>query len=425
MDAGINIALEALCSAICLLLMFFFLLERENPSRIDKYLVTMLTFNVIGLVADMSSYTFMGEPEHITLLYLVKNIAYLAGFFLYGIYIEYTTEYIGVYGPIPKFVRSAGTGMALFFQILIFLQFFTHYIFEVTGEGYFVRGRQAWICDVGVICLLLFMIGMCFVYRKTLGKANYIPLATFAALPTVITILPVSVKSSALVFVASTLALLVVYSTIHKDTVKRLQNTETELATARLNLVMSQIRPHFMYNSLTAIAQLCTIDPKRAQKATIDFSNYLRGNLDSVNYTQPIPFSQELKHIKTYLSLELMRFDDILSVDYDIETEDFMVPALSVQPLVENAVKHGICKKRDGGTVMIKTRENSDAFIVEVRDNGAGFDINKPLSDEKSHIGVSSVRSRIEAMMGGRLEINSEVGVGTVSTLTIPKSSMK
>lgn len=202
---------------------------------------------------------------------------------------------------------------------------------------------------------------------------------------------------------------------------RELKSTEDKLEEARLNLMFSQIRPHFMYNSLTAIAQLCTIDPKRAQRATIDFSNYLRGNLDSVNYTQPIPFSQELKHLKTYLSLEILRFDDKLNVEYDIETEEFLVPVLSVQPLVENAVKHGICKKNDIGTVKVSAKETEDAYIVEVKDDGVGFDPNEPLDDGKSHIGVSSVRSRIESMMGGKLEIESEVGVGTRSVLTIPK----
>ncbi len=421
MDASTNIALDALCSIICLLLMFFFLLNREKPSRIDKYLVTMLTFNVIALVADMSSFTFMGNPKHTILLYIVKTFAYLAGFLLYGIYIEYTAEYISVYGPISNKYRFFGTGMALFFQILIALQLFIHYLFTVDEDGNFVRGKGAWICGIGAIFLFIFMMFMCLKFRKQLGRLNCISLLIFAGLPTFVTIIPSTTKNTSLIFVASTLALLVVYSTIHKDTVKKLQSTETELAATRLNLVMSQIRPHFMYNSLTAIAQLCTIDPKRAQKATIDFSNYLRGNLDSVNYTQPIPFSQELKHLKTYLELELMRFEDILNVEYDIETEDFMVPALSVQPLVENAVKHGVCKKRDGGTVKIITKETSEEYIIEIRDDGVGFDINKPLSDEKSHIGVSSVRSRIEAMLGGSLEIESEVGVGTVSTLRIPK----
>lgn len=421
MNAGINIALEALCIVICLLIMFFFLLERNETSRIDKYFVAMLTINILALISDMSSFTFEGNPKAIQLLYLVKMLSYLSGYMLFGIYIEYITEYLSMYKPVPKMVRYIGTGLAFVFQILVFLQTFTHYLFTVDENGYYVRNNQTWICESGTMVLFAFLLFLSVKYRKYLDAGIIVSLLTFALLPTAATVAQIFTRNTAFVFVFTTLSLLVVYSTIHKETIKRLQSTETELAAARLSLVMSQIRPHFMYNSLTAIAQLCTIDPKRAQQATIDFSNYLRGNLDSVNYTRPIPFTQELKHLKTYLALELMRFEDSLNVKYDIAVEDFLVPALSVQPLVENAVKHGICKRRDGGTVTISTRETEDAFIVEVRDDGVGFDVNKPLSDEKSHIGVSNVRSRVESMMGGSLTVESEVGVGTVSTLTIPK----
>jgi LytS/YehU family sensor histidine kinase len=327
-----------------------------------------------------------------------------------------------MYGHVPRKLTMIGTGIALVYEILMVVELFRHYLFIVDDAGYYVKSPVIWVVSgSGTFLLFCFLIFILIWARNMLETSLLISLLSFAALPTIAGIVQLITKNTALVYVGVTLSLLVVYSTIHKDTVNKLESAKNELEEARLNLMFSQIRPHFMYNSLTAIAQLCTIDPKRAQRATIDFSNYLRGNLDSVNYTQPIPFSQELKHLKTYLSLELMRFDDKLSVEYDIETEDFLVPVLSVQPLVENAVKHGICKKRDGGTVKISTRETEDSYIVEVADDGAGFDPNAPLDDSKSHIGVSSVRRRIESMMGGTLEIVSEVGVGTHSVLTIPK----
>ncbi len=422
MDASTNIALEVFCIIISFLIMIFFLLERAKTSRIDKYFIVMLTVNIVALTADMSSFTFEGNPNCIALLYFVKVLTYFCGYALFGMYIEYTTEYIGMYGHVPRKLTMIGTGIALVYEILMVVELFRHYLFIVDDAGYYVKSPVIWVVSgSGTFLLFCFLIFILVWARNMLETSMLISLLSFAALPTIAGIVQLITKNTALVYVGVTLSLLVVYSTIHKDTVNKLESAKNELEEARLNLMFSQIRPHFMYNSLTAIAQLCTIDPKRAQRATIDFSNYLRGNLDSVNYTQPIPFSQELKHLKTYLSLELMRFDDKLSVEYDIETEDFLVPVLSVQPLVENAVKHGICKKRDGGTVKISTRETEDSYIVEVADDGTGFDPNAPLDDSKSHIGVSSVRRRIESMMGGTLEIVSEVGVGTHSVLTIPK----
>ena len=110
--------------------------------------------------------------------------------------------------------------------------------------------------------------------------------------------------------------------------------------------MVSQIRPHFMYNALSSIAALCKLDPDTAYDATITFSDYLRGNMDSLKQTAPIPFEKELEHLKKYLHIEKMRFGNKLNIVYDICATDFEIPQLTVQPLAENAVKHGISKKK-------------------------------------------------------------------------------
>ena len=185
--------------------------------------------------------------------------------------------------------------------------------------------------------------------------------------------------------------------------------------------MVSQIQPHFLYNSLTSIAMLCTKDPKRARTATINFADYLRGNMNSLKERNPVPFKQELAHLKKYLMLEEMRFGDLLHIEYDIQCSDFLIPQLSVQPLVENAVKHGVGMKEDGGTVTISTRETDDSYLVEVRDDGVGFDPSVPKNDGRSHVGMENVRSRLKEMVNGRVEITSEPGKGTTAVIIIPK----
>ena len=117
---------------------------------------------------------------------------------------------------------------------------------------------------------------------------------------------------------------------------------QKELYEARVSIMTSQIRPHFMYNALTSIAMMCTIDPPAAQEATVTFAKYLRENMDSLKQNSPVPFSQELDHLKKYLYIEKLRFQNKLNIEYDITVTDFVLPLLSVQPLVENAVKHGV-----------------------------------------------------------------------------------
>ena len=199
------------------------------------------------------------------------------------------------------------------------------------------------------------------------------------------------------------------------------EHMQKELYEARVAIMVSQIQPHFLYNSLTSIAMLCTKDPKRARTATINFADYLRGNMNSLKERNPVPFKQELAHLKKSLMLEEMRFGDLLHIEYDIQCSDFLIPQLSVQPLVENAVKHGVGMKEDGGTVTISALETADSYRVEVKDDGVGFDPSVPKNDGRSHVGMENVRSRLKEMVNGRVEITSEPGKGTTAVIIIPK----
>jgi signal transduction histidine kinase len=201
----------------------------------------------------------------------------------------------------------------------------------------------------------------------------------------------------------------------------RYQQIQKELYEAKVNVMVSQIQPHFMYNALTSIAVMCELEPKTAKEATITFAKYLRGNMDSLKQTAPVPFAQELEHLKKYLYIEKLRFDDLLNIEYDIQTTDFRLPMLSIQPLVENAVKHGVGMKEDGGTVKISTRETDTAYEVIIRDDGVGFDTNIHKNDERSHIGMQNTKKRLRDMCGGEVKIESVVGEGTTVTIILPK----
>ena len=202
----------------------------------------------------------------------------------------------------------------------------------------------------------------------------------------------------------------------------RYQQMQKELYEAKVGVMVSQIRPHFIYNALTSIAMMCTIDPETAQEATVTFADYLRGNMDSLNQSKPVPFTTELEHLKKYLYIEKMRFDDLLNVEYDIQTVDFQLPLLSIQPLVENAVKHGVGMKEDGGTVTIATKETDTAYEVIIKDDGVGFDPEAPKEDDgRSHVGMENTKKRLHDLCGARVEITSVIGEGTTAKVILPK----
>lgn len=203
------------------------------------------------------------------------------------------------------------------------------------------------------------------------------------------------------------------------------QAMELKLQESHISIMLSQIQPHFLYNTLNSIYHLCETNPMRAKSMVNSFSEYLRNNLSSLEETGLISFETELSHINTYLDIERVRFEDTLEIEYDIKCVDFSLPVLTVQPIVENAVKHGTSKKRGGGRVTIATFEDKENYIVKVSDTGCGFDPEMPRDDGKRHVGIANVRQRLSNMCNGSLTIESEIGVGTVATIKIPKGGKK
>ena len=206
----------------------------------------------------------------------------------------------------------------------------------------------------------------------------------------------------------------------HQASIKN-QKIKAELENSRITVMLSQIQPHFLYNSLTSVMDLCDSNPKQAKAAIADFADYLRGNLSSLKTENLISFGTELEHIETYLRLEKLRFMDELEIVYDIQSKDFMLPALSVQPLVENAVKHGVGKKVGGGTVTIHTSETENEYIICVTDDGVGFTEGEYADDGSTHVGLENIRKRLNMMIHAELQMESKIGEGTKACIVIPK----
>ena len=194
---------------------------------------------------------------------------------------------------------------------------------------------------------------------------------------------------------------------------------EAELKERRVAIMLSQIQPHFIYNTLGTIERMCLKDPQKANELVRNFSLYLRGNFSELDSVTPIRFREELKHVEHYANIEKVRFPD-MTIEYDVETTEFVLPALSVQPLVENAIKHGLMRLETGGTVVIRSYETPTHFCVEVKDDGVGFDPSLPM-DEKKHVGLRNIRGRLQAMVDGDLILESQPGVGTKAVIMIPK----
>ena len=229
---------------------------------------------------------------------------------------------------------------------------------------------------------------------------------------------------SLIVYAAIAIAL-IMYVVIVQNQAERYYRQEAENANLKVDIMLNQIQPHFLYNALSAIQDLCRSDPAQAEAAVVKFSRYLRGNMDSLRTERAIPFELELKHTKIYLELEQMRFEDKLTVRYDIRCKDFELPPLSLQPIVENAVRHGVRGNADGaGVVIVATREYPNRYEVSVTDDGPGFRPANPLEGGQGpHIGINNVCRRLSRICGGRMKIVSASGRGTTVVIAIPKAN--
>ena len=194
-----------------------------------------------------------------------------------------------------------------------------------------------------------------------------------------------------------------------------------ELTESRVSTMMSQIRPHFIYNTLGSIEQLCSIDPPKAGELVHNFAKYLRGNFRELDNPKPILMSQEMEHVRHYISIENVRFPD-MTFTFEMNSDDFHIPALTVQPIVENAIKHGLMKLQKGGKIRVVSYQTDTDYCVMVEDDGVGFDADV-LLDERKHVGIRNIRGRLKAMVNGTLEINSSKGVGTTVLIKIPKEA--
>ena len=192
-----------------------------------------------------------------------------------------------------------------------------------------------------------------------------------------------------------------------------------QLAESRISTMMSQIRPHFIYNTLGSIEQLCKLDPPMAGELVHNFAKYLRGNFGELDNPKPILMSQEMEHVRHYISIENVRFPD-MTFTFEMNSEDFHIPALTVQPIVENAIKHGLMKLPKGGTIRVVSYETDANYHISVIDDGVGFDTSA-LQDDRKHVGLRNIRERLKVMVNGTLAIESREGEGTKVHITIPK----
>ena len=380
--------------------------------------VTLFLFDGSNLAGQL----MRGQPGAVFRagLYVSNFIEFLSPVVL--VYI--VTVYL-LYLVDPK--RERITMRTLFFAlvaantILLIISQFTGLYYVIDGDNVYHRSGAYALSYILPLVMMGADISLLVKEKDRLSEKEILAFSLYFVIPVAAMLLQLFIYGVYPIVFATIVAAFTMYVFILSDETERYSRQVEENAGLRGEIMLSQIQPHFLYNSLGAIRRLCRSDQEAAE-AIGRFASYLRGNMESITRREPIPFTTELEHTRAYLDLEQLRFGEDLRVVYDLETTDFLVPALSLQPLAENAVRHGVRGKESGrGIVTITTREREDRFLVTVADDGPGFDPRTRPEDGQAHIGLDNVRERLRRMSGGTLDIVSSPGKGTRVTMTLPK----
>ena len=418
----------------------------------------------IGMVLMLISIVFLGIALFSTLIHVKSSkLIWLIGLMVLfaGLYFSYRAEGIHFHSEsIVSNTTILGASMMfymLFLSLLITCLLKTMkkvsniaVILLGTANALFfilpiitdVRFYDTWSWWAVVQLVVNTVIAICLVREICVSKTKerwlyigaFFPLCAFAAdvLGTKIAIWKGGVISQYVFIVLLAVAAIMVLKFIPSNinAVAKAKELETEkivlnaeLAESRISTMISQIRPHFIYNTLGSIEQLCKLDPPKAGDLVHNFAKYLRGNFGELDNPKPILMSQEMEHVRHYINIENVRFPD-MTFTFEMNSDDFHIPALTIQPIVENAIKHGLMKLPRGGTIHVVAYETDTDYCISVVDDGVGFDTGV-LIDERKHVGLRNIRERLKVMVNGKLEIESTIGVGTKVLVTIPKEVSK
>jgi len=420
--------------------------EYFDSARIFSYTLAALDLALILQLVQMSfavwSDSYISKRERrilliISLLVLSLiiqgHLDFLIGIDVFGSNKAFLATVVSVYGYICRpivivlfilMTDQAGRIMPAWIlcginAVIHMTAFLSSIAISFDSSGRFHRGPLGYTCFVISFILLVYLLILSVrIFKSNRNIEMFIPLFITAVIfitcgidLTTAASLPVSFLMCAI-----TSGSVFYYLWLHLKFAR--EHERSLLAESRIQIMMSQIQPHFLYNTLASIQALCATDPPKAAKTVEMFADYLRQNLESLGDSELIPLNKELEHSRIYTQIELLMFP-MIKIEYKINDSSFMLPALTIQPLIENAIRHGVRGIKDP-KVTVSTFRNDDHHIVVIEDNGRGFDSSDPANTGGKHIGIRNVRERLEKMCLGSLDVFSSPGKGCRVTIKIP-----
>lgn len=407
------------CGAMTLLMVLGLVLAVAMPG-IDRWSKRFFTILFIILLVNMITYVAELLVFEIPSMLLMDQIAAYVGSLMPSALMPLLAVYLlhcgGEDWRGSKLFYSMVVPWCVYF-ILLNISQFVPWFYYYTPDNHFYRGDWYPLSLVPLVLMMVFNLAAMIRRRDQLPRQIYYALLLYLLPLTVAVLVHMFVSVYLLIFIGISLCAFSMFGIILLDEINQNMRQQREIARQQASIMMLQMRPHFIYNTMTSIYYLCDQDPRKAQQVTLDFTTYLRKNFTAMASENTIPFSEELAHTQAYLAVEHAQFEDALVVDYDAPHTQFRLPPLTLQPIVENAVKHGMDPDSDPLRISIRTRETEGGSEITVEDNGPGYE---PAQDNEPHIALANIRQRLKMMCGGALQILPRQGGGTMVRVTIP-----
>ena len=405
--------------------------EKWSRRFFRNYFIVLFTACLLGLIE--MSFLFYSPPRGV--LYLVmflESLFYSMPLLMLTVYLLHCCgENIRKSKLLHAAVGLYASCLLLFAGSMFFDDFYL-----ITPDLQYYRGPLYPIITLPMISIILLNLAGVLRRRNRLSHKTYVSFLA-AILPiTVALLVHLFVDVFPLIDICIVISGLAMHSLIASDQIEQdmrcqkeilqqqqeITRQQCEIANQHASILVLQMRPHFIYNTMTSIYCLCSQDPEKAQQVVMDFTTYLRKNFNALASAEPIPFTSELEHTRAYLAVEQVQYPQSLFVEYDTPHTFFRVPPLTLQPIVENAVKHGRDPYAGPLRISIQTRKTASGSEITVSDNGRGF---VHADNGEPHIALKNIRQRLEIMCGGHLAITPNEGGGTVVTVTIPAAPDK
>ncbi|MBQ6677696.1 MAG: histidine kinase [Clostridia bacterium] len=410
----LNAGVDLFCAVLTAIL-YAVTLTQKARSRATVYFRRMLLVSFVMTSLHTVALLFFADKGIV--FNILEACSFASFFVLMGTFTKYVCIVCGADDTFYRGLTFVCYGLCTVGMIVWVVTCFFPFLYDVQAQAYVTHGAVYFLVQSVNILVIAADIFILIANRKALTKTELVVLALLPLLPLLSFLFALLFPGLQSLYLLIFVSFFINYLRVSSVLEQRLLDQEKKMETYRLRSTLERIKPHYIYNVLSSIYYLCDYDPAAAQRATGQFSSYLRLALENMEGKSVIPFEHELATVENYLSLETMRFGDRIRVHYDIASRQFMVPPFTLQPLVENSVKHGTELTDQNTDIFICTREDALGYTFSVRDTCGGYDT----SAVEPGSGMKYISDILMLTVHGTLTVKSKQGEGTVSTVFIPK----